>query len=162
MTEESPLARKLGITPGCSICLLDAPAPSAALLREACPPGVALTEDESGDHQVRQVRQVRQERQVRYDLIFLWPQRLDGLTAQLAALQWRIHPSGAIWVMLLKKPVARRRGVTLTWEDTQAAALLTDLVDNKIAAFSEEEYGTRFVIRRERRPLYAAPRPAAR
>ena len=154
MTEESPLARKLGITPGCSICLLDAPAPSAALLREACPPGVALTEDESGDHQERQVRQVR------YDLIFLWPQRLDGLTAQLAALQWRIHPSGAIWVMLLKKPVARRRGVTLTWEDTQAAALLTDLVDNKIAAFSEEEYGTRFVIRRERRPLYAAPEPA--
>ena len=117
MTEESPLARKLGITPGCSICLLDAPAPSAALLREACPPGVALTEDESGDHQERQVRQVR------YDLIFLWPRHLDGLTAQFAAL-------------------------------------LTDLVDNKIAAFSEEEYGKRFVIRRERRPLYAAPEPA--
>ena len=139
------LARKLGVTPGCSIWLLDAPAPSAALLRSICPPDVALTETgESVNGQER------------FDLIFLWPQRLDGLTERLAVLQWRITPSGAIWLMLPKKAVARRRGITFSWEEMQAAALQTDLVDNKVAAFSDEEYGTRFVLRRDRRPRYAS------
>ena len=36
----------------------------------------------------------------------------------------------------------------------QAAALTTDLVDNKNAAFSEQDYATRFVIRKDRRALY--------
>ena len=81
----------------------------------------------------------------------------DELAGRFAALQWRIMPDGAIWAMLLKKPIARTRSVTLTWEAMQAAALQTDLVDNKIASFSDEEYGTRFVIRRERRPSYATP-----
>jgi hypothetical protein len=147
MSDTSNVARKLGIASGCSILLLDAPAPSAALLRDACPPGVSVADaDEDAD---------------RYDLIFLWPQAADGLAERFAALQWRIIPNGAIWAMLLKKPVAHKRGVTLTWEVMQAAALQTDLVDNKIATFSDEEYGTRFVIRRDRRPAYATP-PSAR
>lgn len=147
MADNADLARKLGIAPGCSIWLLDAPAPSAALLRNVCPPGVTLVESaESGSDDVHE----------RYDLIFLWPQRIDGLAERFVALQWRIVPDGAIWVMLLKKVVARKRGVSLTWEETQAAALQTDLVDNKVAAFSDEEYGTRFVLRRDRRPRYAS------
>lgn len=137
MSDTPNLARKLGIVPGLTILLLDAPAPSAALLRDTCPPGVTMADSDDGE--------------VRYDLIFLWPQSADGLAERFAALQWRIMPDGAIWAMLLKKPIARKRGVTLTWEAMQAAALQTDLVDNKIASFSEEEYGTRFVIRRERR-----------
>jgi hypothetical protein len=149
--DSAGLARKLGITLGCSIWLLDAPAPSAALLRSVCPPDVALTEteadeaDESGNGLER------------FDLIFLWPQRLDGLTERLAALQWRIVPSGAIWLMLPKKAVARQRGIAFSWEEMQAAALQTDLVDNKGATFSDEEYGTRFVLRRDRRQRYAGP-----
>lgn len=142
------LARKFGIVPGCSILLIDAPAPSATLLRDACPLGVLLAEAETGAYDTQNDE--------RHDLIFLWPQTDDGLAAQFAALQWRIVPDGAIWGMLLKKPIARRRGVTLTWEAMQAAALKTDLVDNKVATFSTEEYATRFVIRRERRPKYAA------
>ena len=141
MSDRSNLARKLGIKPGHTILLLDAPAPSAALLRDACPPGVTVADADDGAE--------------RYDLIFLWLQAADGLAERFAALQWRIVPNGAIWVMLLKKPLARKRGVTLTWEAMQAAALQTDLVDNKIASFSDEEYGTRFVIRRERRAAYA-------
>ncbi|HEY1389623.1 MAG TPA: hypothetical protein VGF38_13865 [Ktedonobacterales bacterium] len=143
MSNTPNLDRKLGITPDCSILLLDAPAPSAALLREACPPGVTVADADDGAE--------------RYDLIFLWLRTADGLAERFAALQLRIVPDGAIWAMLLKKPVARTRGVTLTWEAMQAAALQTDLVDNKIATFSDEEYGTRFVIRRERRPAYATP-----
>ncbi len=147
MSDPSNLARKLGIVPGYTVLLLDAPTPSAALLRDACPPGVALDETDDGAD--------------RYDLIFFSPQIADGLAERFAALQGRIVPDGAIWVMLLKKPIAHKRGVTLTWETMQAAALQTDLVDNKIATFSDEEYGTRFVLRRERRPAYATP-PSAR
>jgi len=147
MSDVSNLARKLGIVPGCSILLLDAPAPSAALLCDACPPGVTVADADDGAN--------------RYDLILLWLQSADGLAERFAALQWRIVPNGAIWVMLLKKPVAHKRGVTLTWEQMQATALQTDLVDNKIASFSDEEYGTRFVIRRERRSSYATP-PSSR
>lgn len=137
MFDTSNLARKLGIAPGHSILLLDAPAPSAALLRDVCPPGVTVAEVDDGAD--------------RYDLIFLWLRAADGLAERFAALQWRIVPNGAIWVMLLKKPIARKNGVMLTWEAMQTAALQTDLVDNKGASFSDEEYGTRFVIRRERR-----------
>jgi hypothetical protein len=144
MADTANLARKLGIALGCSMLLLDAPAPSAALLREACPLGVTLAEAVD-DAQ-------------RYDLIVLWLRAADDLAERFAALQWRIVPDGTIWVMLLKKPIARKHGVSLTWVAMQAAALQTDLVDNKIATFSEEEYGTRFVIRRERRPLYAGER----
>ena len=147
MSDTSNLARKLGIVPGCSILLLDAPAPSAALLRDACPPGVTVADTDDGAN--------------RYDLILLWLRAADGLAERFVALQWRIVPNGAIWAMLLKKPIARKRGVTLTWETMQAAALQTDLVDNKIASFSDDEYGTRFVIRRERRSSYATP-PFAR
>ena len=143
MSDASNLARKLGIAPGCSILLLDAPASSGALLRDACPPGVTLANSDNGAE--------------RYDLIFLWLRSADGVVERFTALQWRIVSDGAIWVMLLKKPVARQRGVTLTWDQMQAAALQTDLVDNKIASFSDEEYGTRFVIRRERRPMYSTP-----
>ncbi len=137
MSDTLNLARKLGIVPGRSILLLDAPAPSAALLRDACPPGVTVAEVDDGAD--------------RYDLIFLWLRAADGLVERFAALQGRIVSNGAIWVMLLKKPIARKRGVALTWEEMQTAALQTDLVDNKGASFSDEEYGTRFVIGRERR-----------
>ena len=140
------LVRKLGIVPGRSLWLIDAPMSSAALLRDACPPDITMIESDDATDAAQ-----------RFDLIFLWPRRVDGLTERLSALQWRIVPDGAIWVMLLKKPIARKRGITFTWEEVQAAALQTDLVDNKIASFSEEEYGARFVIRRDRRHTYAPP-----
>lgn len=130
------VAQKLGLRPAQRICLLDATPTSAALLREAAPDGCMFT-SELGD--------------APYDVIFCWPVELAGLAEWLAKVQRRIVSDGAIWAVLPKKPVARRRGITLTWEQMQAAALTTDLVDNKIASFSDEEYATRFVIRRERR-----------
>jgi hypothetical protein len=138
----SDLARKLGIVPGAAILLLDVPESAAAPLRDVCPPEVTFAQDKDDT--------------ARYDLILFWPQSAVGLTETFGALQWRIIPDGAIWTLLLKQPIARRRGITLTWEAMQAAALQTDLVDNKIASISDEAYGTRFVIRRERRPGYAA------
>ncbi len=129
------LSTKLGIKPGHLICLLDAPVESAALLRQSCHDAII---EEMAEGQ-------------RYDLIFFWPTQRDKLTETFATLQRQIVPSGAIWAIIPNKKHARARGLTFTWEDLQAAALQTDLVDNKIASLSEQEYGTRFVIRKERR-----------
>ena len=83
-----------------------------------------------------------------FDLIFFWPRELEGLAERFATLQPQIVSNGAVWVVLPKKAVARQRGLTLTWEEMQLAALTTDLVDNKNASMTDEEYGTRFVIRK--------------
>lgn len=129
------LATKLGIKPGHVICLLNAPDESAALLQQSCQDAIVEAMEEGQ----------------RYDLIFFWPTQLAGLTETFASLQRRIVPNGAIWAIIPNKKHARARGLTFTWEDLQAAALQTDLVDNKMASLSEQEYGTRFVIRKERR-----------
>lgn len=135
----SDLARKLGIAPGQTVCLLDAPAASAAQLHDMCPPSVMFS------------RALGPER---CDSIFFWPVALDGLDGRFAALQAAIVPDGAVWAVMPNKRTAPRRGITLTWEEMQAAALTTDLVDNKIVSLSGEEYATRFVIRKERRAHY--------
>ncbi|MFI5272885.1 MAG: hypothetical protein ACHQ4H_07635 [Ktedonobacterales bacterium] len=134
------LAQKLGLREGQRICLLDAPDAAVGLLRAVLAPATEL-DTALGDG--------------RYDLIFLWPTTADGLAGRFAALQRRIPPEGAIWAVLPKRAVARRRGIALTWETMQAAALTTALVDNKIATLTDEDYGTRFVIRKERRGAYA-------
>lgn len=133
------LAQKLGLRPATRICLLDAPPASAETIREAAPADCVFTTTLDD---------------ARYDLIVFWPVTLAGLAERFAALQRRIVPDGAIWAALSKKSVAQRRGITLTWEQMQAAALTTDLVDNKGASLGDDEYATRFVIRRDRRADY--------
>jgi hypothetical protein len=140
MGGSSDLARKLGIQPGQHICLLDATPATVALLRAACT-YVEFEESLTRGH---------------YDLIFFWPRTLDGFAARLMEMQRAIAPNGAIWIVIPKQAIARKRGFDFTWEQMQAAALTTDLVDNKIASLSDEEYATRFVIRKQRRSAYVA------
>lgn len=85
------------------------------------------------------------------DQILCWPRSLSGLIDQLQVLQYHIPPEGAIWVVMPKKKFARERGIDFNWEQIQAAVLKTDLVDNKVASITEQEYGTRFVIRKDKR-----------
>jgi len=132
------LGKKLGFKPGDQACLLDAPPEGTALLRREC---VEVEFDQRLGP-------------VRYSVILFWPREVAGLTGRLAKLQRSIAPDGAIWVVIPKAEFARRRGVDLPWEAMQAAALQTDLVDNKVASITEEEYGTRFVIRKDRRAKY--------
>lgn len=136
------LATKLGIKPGFDVCLLGAPPLMTKLLHEESNQGVTFYDTLSA---------------APYDLIFLWPTQLEGLADTFAQLQRAILPDGAIWVAIPKQKYAGSRGITFSWEEMQAAALQTDLVDNKVAALSEEEYATRFVIRKEQRVLEAAP-----
>jgi hypothetical protein len=137
------LATKLGIKPGYKVALPSAPAGLASLLEDACP--VAEFYDTLSD--------------APYEIILFWPTELAGLTDTFARLQRQIVPDGAIWAINPKQRIARQRGMTFTWKDIQAAALQTDLVDNKIASVSDEEYATRFVIRKDRRAAYSAPSP---
>ena len=131
----SNLATRLGTKPGHHICLLNAPSESAALIKQSCKDAI-IEEMAEGQH---------------YDLIFYWPTELARLTETFANLQRQIVPNGAIWAIIPNKKFARARGLAFTWEDLQTAALQTNLVDNKIASLSEQEYGTRFVIRKDRR-----------
>jgi len=133
------LAQKLSVTPGQIVCLLEAPADTAALLRRELPAAV-LIEDVADED--------------RYEAIFFWPKTPEGLAERFALLACHIVPYGAVWAVLPKKQFAPVRGVALSWEQMQAAALQTDLVDNKNASISEVEYGTRFVIRSARRGAY--------
>ena len=136
------LARKLGIKTHHSVHLHSAPASAAALIREAAPEGVEFTEKLG---------------RRRYDIILYWPKKLARLAEHFARLQRYIRPDGSIWVVMPKKNFASERGIDFSLEQMQAAGLQTDLVDNKDASISEEEYATRFVIRKERRGKYASP-----
>lgn len=139
----SSLATKLGLRTGQLVRLLEAPEEAIRLLAGVAPPGVEIgVEEEAGEDAPHS------------DLLFFWPHVLEGLVERFSTLQKLIVPDGAIWVVMPIKSVAARRGITFSWEQMQAAALATDLVDNKIASFNAEEYATRLVIRREARHKY--------
>lgn len=141
------LVRKLALQPGQTLRLIDLTPAAEAILRREVPPGITfLREDEALS--------------IPCDLIFIAPLALDGLAARFAGLQYRIVPSGAVWVVMPKKRFAASRDIAFTWEEMQAAALTTDLVDNKIASLTNEDYATRFVIRKERRHIYENTSPA--
>ena len=142
----SDLTRKLGIVPGQTLCLLNVLPATETLIRDVCPPGVDIT--------VATVGTVAGSETDRYDQVFFGPTTLAGLPERFAALQRVIAPAGAIWTVMPNKRAAARRGILFAWEEVQAAALTTDLVDNKIVSLSSEEYATRFVIRKERRAAY--------
>ena len=129
------LAKKLGIKPGMSVCLVDAPAEAEDAVRESALGALFSSVLGAG----------------RYDAILFWPRQLDGLAERFAELQRCIVPDGAIWAVIPKQKFAIQRGVHFTWEQVQAAGLQTDLVDNKVASVTEQDYGTRFVIRKDRR-----------
>jgi hypothetical protein len=138
----SDLVTKLGIQPGYKVALLDAPPALVVALVHAAPE--AEFYDSLSDAPP-------------YELVLFWPTQLDGLAETFAQLQRQIVPDGAIWAVIPKQRAARQRGITLSWEEMQAAGLQTELVDNKIASVSDEEYATRFVIRKERRGKYSSP-----
>jgi len=131
------LARKLGLQPGMRVVLLGAPPEAAQAIRGCAPAGVVWR---------------RRLGTGGLDLIFFWPRATTGLERTFARLQRALVPDGAIWAVMPKKAFAAARGVSFGWEQLQAEGLLGDLVDNKIASITASDYGTRFVIRRARRP----------
>ena len=134
------LSRKLGLKPGMHICLLMPSEPARLAILAELPAALELDETLQPG--------------VRCDLILFWPLSIERLAETFTLLQSHIQPEGAIWAVMPKKKFAPDRGVRYSWEQLQAAGLTTDLVDNKVASIGEQDYGTRFVIRLERRPFH--------
>ena len=130
------LARKLGLKPGHAVCILGASPEGAQAVRAACG-GEATLSEKLG--------------RGTFDIVLFWPRRRRDLEGSFARLQEKIRPDGAIWAVISKKSSPRSRGLDFAWADLQAAGLTTDLVDNKVASITADEYGTRFVIRKDRR-----------
>src|SRR3990172_2070574 len=86
----------------------------------------------------------------------LWPSRTAGLSREIARLQAPLEPHGAVWAVMPKKAFAAGRGGSFSWEEMQAEGLRGDRVDNKVASNTATDYGTRFVIRKERRTVSSA------
>ncbi len=63
-------------------------------------------------------------------------------------LRRAIKPDGAVWAVIQKKSVALKKGGNVFWDELMEGVLKTDLVDNKTLSFSDEEYGTRLVVRK--------------
>ncbi len=136
MSDRQALARKFGMEPGMRIGLVGADSASEAMLRTAVI-GEARWEAEPG--------------RGNFALVFYWPKSRQEFATKIWDLAEMIAPNGAVWVMFPKKTYLDKHGLDMSWDEMQAAALETVLVDNKVAAFSEEFYGTRFVIRRDLR-----------
>ncbi|MBI2886561.1 MAG: DUF3052 family protein [Chloroflexi bacterium] len=131
--------QKLGIKPGHSVAALNAPPFLRGLLRTLMPPEVRYQTDlAAGD---------------RPDVVLFWPDDGINLASAFADLRQRIPPDGAVWAVIPKRPVADKRGPRVYFDQMLAAALPTGLVDNKTLTFSQDEYGIRFVIRRELRKI---------
>lgn len=136
MSDRQALARKFGMKPGMRIGLVGADSESEAVLRTAII-GEAdwAVEPEGGN----------------FELVFYWPRSREEFSERIWDMAEMVAPNGAVWVMFPKKAYLETYGLDMTWEEMQATALETVLVDNKVAAFSEMFYGTRFVIRRDLR-----------
>jgi len=131
-------ASKFGLRPGQRVALVEPLESDLASMRLAAPDGVRLDLGLKPDSL--------------YDQIFYWPRQTEGLAERLRHLARMVPPQGAIWLVIPKQAHRQALDVTMTWEQMQAEALTTDLVDNKTASFSDRTYGTRFVIRRSARP----------
>jgi len=121
----TPLLDKLGVRPGMEV----------AVLGDIDPIVVASLAERTAAVSMGQARPGT-------DVILLAADTLDEL-ASLRSLRSRIRQAGAIWVVSRKGKAATIRDV-----DVIAAARDADLVDNKVASFSDTHTALRLVIPR--------------
>ena len=130
-----PELAKIGVTGGQKILVHRAPKQFTQELRDQAPPETMIS--------------TRLTKRARYDLIFHFAAPDQDLDALLELMQNALKPDGALWVVIPKQKQAKQLGYLYDWNILHASALKTTLVDNKTLTFSPEEYGTRFVIRKE-------------
>ncbi|MCC7162957.1 MAG: hypothetical protein IT331_10725 [Anaerolineae bacterium] len=132
-----PELKKLGIVPGQKILVHRAPKAFTQELRDQSLPDTLIS--------------TRLTQGTAYDLIFHFTAPDEDLDVFFNAIQKSLDPKGALWVIMPKQKQARALGYLYDGDRLVASALKTTLVDNKTLTFSPEEYGTRFVIRKEYR-----------
>ncbi len=126
----TPLARKLGIRPGASVALVDAP-PGWSI--PDLPDGVAVVALLDGAH----------------DVVLAFLRERTVLLEQLPALRQAIHRDGSLWIAWPRRAAGHRSDITEN--GLREDVLPCGLVDTKVAALDEDWSGLRFVWRRELR-----------
>jgi hypothetical protein len=128
----TPLARKLGIAPGLTAAVLDAPPDFATRL--APPEGVTL----------------RTDLRAAPDVVVCFTTSRAKLTRRLPALRRALPPDGGLWIAWPK----RSSGVATDLSDNVLRELIlpSGLVDNKVCAIDDTWSALRFVVRRAERP----------
>jgi hypothetical protein len=132
-----PELKKLGVAEGQKILVHRAPKSFTQELRDQSPPDTLIS--------------TRLTKRARYDLIFHFAAPDEHLDRLFKELQSVMQPDAALWVVIPKQKQAKQLGYLYDWNTLIERALKTTLVDNKTLTFSPEEYGTRFVIRKEHR-----------
>ena len=128
----TPLARKLGIREGSTICTVGAP----ANYRELLAPLPA---------RLRFARQV----DARVDVVHLFTTARSHLAGALQSSLQRMRQDAAIWVSWPKK--AAKVPTDVTEDVVREAALPLGLVDVKVCAVDSTWSGLKLVIRKENR-----------
>lgn len=132
-----PELKKLGVTAEQKILVHRAPKAFTQELRDQAPPGTQVS--------------TRLTRTTQYDLVFHFAAPDENFEILFDELQHALKTAGALWVIIPNQKASKRLGVQYDWNAMLASALKTTLVDNKTLSFSPDEYGTRFVIRKELR-----------
>jgi hypothetical protein len=129
----TPLPRKLGIKPGMSMSVLNAP-PNLDTILGQLPDGVT-TSRRLNDHR---------------DLVLIFVTRQTDLASRIPVLTSAIAPDGMIWVAWPKRASKVETDMT---EDVIREIVLPagDLVDVKVCAIDQIWSGLKLVIRKERR-----------
>jgi len=130
-----PLHQKLGVVPGTSVCVVNAPNDYEQLL-EGVSPDVKFSRTVRG----------------RFDIAHIFAVRRAELTRRLPGLMKAIAFDGAVWVSWPKKSA----GVPtdLTEDVIREIALPLGLVDVKVCAVDDTWSGLKLVIRKDRRALF--------
>lgn len=128
----TPLPKKLGIQPGATVVVLNAPLNFREILGRI-PEGVRFAE---------KVRQGS-------DFIHLFTTRRSELAKRIKMLRSKMADQGILWISWPKKSAGVPTDVT---EDViRAVALPLGLVDTKVCAVDEVWSGLKLMIRRENR-----------
>jgi hypothetical protein len=126
----TPLPKKLGIKPGMSMAVLNAPTNLDALLGEL--PDCVATSRRLGGH---------------HDLVLIFVTRQVDFAARIPVLTTAIAPDGMIWVAWPKRASKIESDMT---EDVIREIVLpnTGLVDVKVCAIDQVWSGLKLVIRK--------------
>jgi hypothetical protein len=128
----TPLAKKLGIGPGCRVLTIGAPEDYPALL-EPMPAGVLFAAEPS--HEI--------------DVAHAFVTREADLQIQLQDLRRQLRPDAALWVSWPKK--SAKVPTDITEDVIRKVALPLGWVDIKVCAVTEIWSGLKLVVRKELR-----------
>jgi len=128
----TPLAKKLGFTPGTVVAVLNEPG-EFRQLADPLPPGVTFRSNVRG----------------KADIVMLFTKSRSELTRRLDSLGRTVYPDGAIWVCWPKK--AAMIATDMTEDAVRAVALPSGLVDVKVCALDETWSALKIVWRKELR-----------